>query len=64
MERPTLKYCPPRSKRFIELMESVAPCVVAYSIKQYPLCLLGTDVMANSQLVMGPKASKTLLMSS
>uniref|UniRef100_A0A6B0UAF2 Putative secreted protein n=1 Tax=Ixodes ricinus TaxID=34613 RepID=A0A6B0UAF2_IXORI len=63
MARPTRRYCPPRSKRFIEAMASLAPTLVSYSMKPYSLCLPGVDEGTSLQVLILPNASNTLWMS-
>ena len=60
MARPTLRYCPPKSKRFMDAMASVADCWFSYSKKPYPLCLPGIVSGARVQLWTRPNASNTL----
>lgn len=61
MALPTLRYCPPKSNRFIDPIASNADCNVSYSMNPYPLCLFGACPWANLQYFMDPKASKTLI---
>ena len=60
MARPTLKYWPPRSNKFIEAMASFADCCTSYSMKPNPLCLPVIVSGDRLQDLTVPNASNTL----